>query len=85
MTADVGLLPIAAAWRARRGIGDCTGPFAEVATAVGVGGEVTPEGVVAEELDELAATRALERPVPKLGADHVFKLGAAKHAPLDPS
>jgi hypothetical protein len=39
------------------------GPFAEVATAVGVGGEVTPEGVVAEELDELAATRALARPV----------------------
>ena len=60
-------------------------PFAEVATAVGVGGEVTPEGVVAEEPDELAATRALARPAPKLGADHGFKLGAAKQAPLDPS
>jgi hypothetical protein len=64
MTADVGLLRIAVAWRERRDLGDCMGPFAEVATAVGVGGEVTPEGVVAEELDELAATRALARPVP---------------------
>ena len=85
MTADVGLLPLAAALRVRRGVGDCMGPLAEAATAVGVGGEVTPEGVVAEELDELAATRALERPVPKLGADHAFKLGAAKQAPLGPS
>ena len=64
MTADVGLLPIAAAWSARCDVGDCMGPFAEVATAVGVGGEVTPEAVVAEELDELTATRALTRPVP---------------------
>jgi hypothetical protein len=64
MTADVGLLPVAAAGRARRALGDGMGPFAEVATTVGVGGEVTPEGVVAEELDELAATRALARPVP---------------------
>lgn len=64
MTADVGLLPIAAAWRKRRDLGDCMGPFAEMATAVGVGGEVTPEGVGAEELHELAASRALARPVP---------------------
>ena len=64
MTADVGLLLVAAAWRARRDLGACMEPFTEVATAVGVGGEVTPEGVVAEELDELAATRALARPVP---------------------
>jgi hypothetical protein len=85
MTADVGLLPIAAAWRAQRDVGDRMGPFAEVATAVGVGGEVTTEQVVAEELDKLAATRALARPVPRLGADHAFKLGAAKQAPLDPS
>ena len=85
MTADVGLLLVAAAWRARRDLGDCMGPFTEVATAVGVGGEVTPEGVVAEELDELAATRALARPVPNLGTDHAVKLGAPKQAPLDPS
>jgi hypothetical protein len=78
MTADVGLLPVEAAWRVQRGLGDCMGPFAEVATAVGAGGEVTPERVVAEEPDELAATRAPARPVPKLGADHAFKLGAAK-------
>ena len=63
MTGDVGLLPVAT-YRARRAVGDCMGPFAEVATAVGVGGEVTPERVVAEKLDELAATRALARPVP---------------------
>ena len=74
MTAGVGLLPIAAARRAQRDVGDCMGPFA-----------VTPEQVVAEESDELAATRALARPVPRLGADHAFKLGAAKQAPLDPS
>ena len=60
----VGPLPVEAAWRARRDLDDCMGPFAEVATAVGVDGEVTSEGVVAEELDELAATRALARPVP---------------------
>jgi hypothetical protein len=64
MTAGVGLLPVEAACRVRRDLGDCMGPFAEVAAAVGVGGEVTPEGVVAEELDELAATRAPARPVP---------------------
>ena len=64
MTGDVALLPVAAACRARRDLGHCMGPFAEVATAVEVGGEVTPERVVAEELDELAATRALARPVP---------------------
>ena len=64
MTADVGLLPVAAAGRAGRALGDGMGSFAEVTTTVGVGGEVTPEGVVAEELDELAATRALARPVP---------------------
>jgi hypothetical protein len=63
MTGDLGLLSVAAAWSARRDLGDCMGPFAEVATAVEIGGEVTPEGVVAEELDELAATRALARPV----------------------
>jgi hypothetical protein len=85
MTGDVGLLPVAVAFRARRDLGDCMGPFAEVATAVEVGGEVTPEGVVAEELDELAATRALARPVPNLGTDHAVKLGAPKQAPLDPS
>jgi hypothetical protein len=84
MTADVGLLPVAAC-RARRALGDCVRPFAEVATAVGVGGEVTPEGVVAEELDELAATRALARPVPNLGTDHAVKLGAAEQSLLDPS
>jgi len=43
MTGDVGLLPVAVAFRARRDLGDCMGPFAEVATAVEVGGEVTPE------------------------------------------
>jgi hypothetical protein len=48
----------------RRDLGDYVGPLAEVETAIEVGGEVTPEGVVAEELDELAATRALARPVP---------------------
>lgn len=85
MTADVGLLPVEAAYPVRRDLGDCVGPFAEMGTAVGVGGEVTPEGVVAEELDELAATRALPRPVPNLGTDHAVKLGAAKQAPLDPS
>jgi hypothetical protein len=85
MTADAGLLRVKAACRARRDLGDCMGPCAEVATAVGVGGEVTPEGVVAQELDELAATWAPACPVPKLGADHAFKLGVAKRAPLDPS
>jgi hypothetical protein len=85
MTADVGLLPVAAAYRVRRDLGDCMGPFAEVATAVGVSGEVTSEGVVAEELDELAATRTLARPVRQLGADHAFKLGVAQRASLDPS
>ena len=64
MTGDAGLLPVAAACRRRRDLGDYVGPLAEVETAVEVGGEVTPEGVVAEELDELAATRALARPVP---------------------
>jgi hypothetical protein len=85
MTGDVGLLPVAVAFRARRDLGDCMGPFAEVATAVEVGGEVTPEGVVAEEPDELAATRALARPVPNLGTDHAVKLGAAEQSLLDPS
>ena len=85
MTVDVGLLPIVATWRAQRDVGDCMGPFAEAATAVGVGGEVTPEGVVAEEPDELAATRALARPVPNLGTDHAVKLGAAEQPLLDPS
>jgi hypothetical protein len=64
MTGDAGLLPVAAACRRRRDLGDYVGPLAEVETAIEVGGEVTPEGVVAEELDELAATRALARPVP---------------------
>jgi len=64
MTGDVGRLRIATACHARRDIGHCMGSFAEVATAVEVGGEVTPERVVAEELDELAATRALVCPVP---------------------
>jgi hypothetical protein len=64
MTADVRVLAVEAACPVRGGLGDCMGPFAEVAAAVGVRGEVTPEGVVAEELDELAATRALARPVP---------------------
>jgi hypothetical protein len=53
MTADLGLLAVEAARRAWRDLGDCMGPFAEVATAAGVGGEVTAEGVVAQELDEL--------------------------------
>jgi len=84
MTGDVGLLTVAAC-HVRRALDDCMRPFAEVATAVGAGGEVTPEGVVAEELDELAATRALARPVPNLGTDHAVKLGAAEQSLLDPS
>jgi hypothetical protein len=72
-----GHLQVETALRAGFGADGCMGSVAEVATSLRVGGEVTPEGAVVQELDELAAARAPDCRTPKLGAGHASKLGAA--------
>ena len=57
----------------------------EMAPAVRLGGEMTAVEAVAEEVDELAATRALAFSALEVGQEHAFNVGAANCAPSDTS